>query len=51
MNEWMNDISETNAVVKVLKVIHLFITQFIFQNSNSPQIAIKYEHMTSRDHP
>lgn len=51
MNEWMNDISETNAVVKVLKVIYLFIPQFIFQNSNLPKMAIKDEHMTSRDHP
>lgn len=51
MNEWMNDISESNAVVKVLKVIYLFIPQFIFQNSNLPKMAIKDEHMTSRDHP
>ena len=47
----MNDISETNAVVKVLKVTYLFIPQFIFQNSNLPKMAVKAEHMTSRDHP
>lgn len=47
----MNDIIKTNAVIKVLKVIYLFIPQFIFQNSNLPKMAIKDEHTTSRDHP